>query len=72
MARLLIVFALLVFVVMSTRRALRQARSPQAGPRKQARSERAPGGPPKRLVCGACGADFDPEQSGWICPKCGK
>ena len=26
--------------------------------------------PPKSLVCGSCGFEFDPEASGWTCPKC--
>jgi hypothetical protein len=73
MARLLIVAALIVFVVLSLRRALREGRAPQR-PRGGSGSSRPPGtpGPPERLVCGACGAAFDPEKSGWICPKCGK
>lgn len=27
---------------------------------------------PKRLVCGACGREYDPQKSGWLCPQCHK
>jgi Zn finger protein HypA/HybF involved in hydrogenase expression len=29
-------------------------------------------GMPKHLVCGACGRQYDPQASGWICPQCHK
>jgi hypothetical protein len=69
MARLLIVVALLVFVMVATRRMLRENRG--TGRRRRDSGPR-PAGPPERLVCGVCGMEFDPEKSGWICPKCGK
>ena len=34
------------------------------------RGGRLAGAPPKTLVCGSCGAEFDPEANGWTCPKC--
>lgn len=27
---------------------------------------------PKHLVCGACGREYDPQKSGWLCPQCHK
>jgi rubrerythrin len=71
MARLLIVVALIVFVVLAARRALLKARAQAQRPHRTG-DERRPIGPPERLVCGACGTEFEPDKSGWICPKCGK
>jgi len=64
MARLLIVVALLVFVVLLARRGGRL--------RPPSRGRVSAGAMPERLVCGACGAEFEPDKTGWICPKCGK
>ncbi|MFI5306694.1 MAG: hypothetical protein ACHQ53_05035 [Polyangiales bacterium] len=64
MSRLLIVIALLVFVVLVARRGGKLRSTPKG--------RVGAGGLPQRLVCGACGAEFEPEKSGWICPKCGK
>ena len=71
MMRLLIVAGLILFVVIATRRARNEAgKEPRR--RRKSGSGRRSIGPPERLVCGACGTEFDPEESGWICPKCGK
>ena len=43
-----------------------QGRGPSNAPR------RGRNLPPDRLVCGVCSESFDPEKTGWICPKCGK
>jgi rubrerythrin len=78
--RLLLLGLLIAFLVHAVRRAL------AAGREHAGRGRRPDGGggdggdggggggslPPERLVCGACGHEFNPEQSGWICPKCGK
>ena len=64
MSRLLIVIALIVFVGLLARRGGKL--------RPTQRSRVGTGGMPERLVCGACGAEFEPEKSGWLCPKCGK
>jgi rubrerythrin len=71
MTRLLIVVFLIAVVVIASRRRSKAARP---GRRKSRVSGAAPRpiGAPERLVCGACGTEFDPEKSGWICPKCGK
>ena len=29
-------------------------------------------GMPQRLVCGACGKEYDPLSNGWLCPQCHK
>ena len=42
------------------------------GGRPAPRRRSSPSLPPKTLVCGICGESFDPEASGWICPKCRK
>jgi hypothetical protein len=74
--RILILIALALFVIVALRRALsagkvdeRPSRRPRGpfGPPPARRSES-----PDQLVCGACGQQFDPEESGWICPRCGK
>lgn len=67
--RVLLLGLLVAFLVHAIRRALAAARDPGGRP---PRSERGGSLPPERLVCGACGQEFDPEQNGWICPKCGK
>lgn len=38
----------------------------------RARGRVPPGAMPEQLVCGACGAQYDPQATGWICPKCHK
>jgi rubrerythrin len=71
MTRLFLVVALIAFVIWSVRRARRQGERFEQRMREMRRSER-PLGPPEQLVCGACGTAFEPDKSGWICPKCGK
>lgn len=76
MTRILLLFALALFVIVVLRRALSagkvdelprgRSRGPSARP--PARASQSP----DKLVCGACGQEFDPEESGWICPRCGK
>lgn len=75
MTRILLLVVLALFVVVALRRAFAAGRAssmPTGRPRgpgdDRPRSSRAP----QHLVCGACGEDFDPEESGWICPRCGK
>ena len=72
--RLLLLGLLVAFLVHAVRRALaagrqRRGRGPRANRDEEGDSD---GRPPQRLVCGACGHEFDAEQSGWLCPKCGK
>jgi hypothetical protein len=70
--RLLIIVALIAGLGLMVRRAVKAAMhdgSPKPPPPKDWRARR-PNLPPERLVCGACGHEFDPEKSGWICPKC--
>lgn len=66
--RLLLLVGLVAFLVHAVRRALAAGREPGGTPPR----ERGGSLPPERLVCGACGNEFNPDQSGWICPKCGK
>ncbi len=47
----------------------RASRPPGVG---RTRARKGANAPPDTLVCGVCGHAFDPEQTGWICPKCGK
>lgn len=69
MARLLLVVAAIVLIGLMVRNALRGAtKDARPGPRPR----KSPNLPPDRLVCGVCSESFDPEQTGWICPKCGK
>jgi hypothetical protein len=77
--RILLLAALALFVVVALRRAFAAGRASTVPPQRP-RGPGAPrddarprsGGSPQQLVCGACGHDFDPEESGWICPRCGK
>ena len=66
MPRLLFYVALFTVVVLW---AMRYVKLRVGGPRPTA-AQRAR--MPKQLVCGACGTAYDPHQSSWICPKCGK
>jgi len=74
MARFLLALAAIAILGLFIRNALRSAmrsamkENNKPGPRPR----RGPSLPPDRLVCGICGAAFDPEASGWICPKCKK
>jgi rubrerythrin len=76
--RLLLLGLLVAFLVHAVRRALaagreqRARRSRPGEPERDDAEDRGGSLPPDRLVCGACGHEFNPEQSGWICPKCGK
>jgi hypothetical protein len=65
MRRLILLIAVGLVVFWIIRRA--GAKKVPAG-----RGDGLPGSPPKSLVCGSCGFEFDPEVSGWICPKCHK
>jgi hypothetical protein len=69
--RILTIVALLVGLGLMVRRAVRAAMQDgkQNAPPKDWRARR-PNLPPERLVCGVCGHEFDPDKSGWICPKC--
>ena len=74
--RLLLLGLLVAFLVHAVRRALAAGRQPGGrGPRANRDGDGdgdSDGRAPQRLVCGACGHEFDAEQSGWLCPKCGK
>jgi len=75
--RLLLLGLLVAFLVHAVRRALaagreQKARGPRPGGDDEGRRDGVGSLPPDRLVCGACGHEFNPEHSGWICPKCGK
>ena len=71
MARLVIVVSLIAFVIWTVRRSRRQSEQIEERLREMRRGAR-PIGPPEQLVCGECGTAFEPDKSGWICPKCGK
>jgi hypothetical protein len=64
MRRLLLLVGVLALLFWFIRRAARP-RVPGG-----ARRGRLRGGAPKSLVCGSCGAEFEPEKSGWTCPHC--
>jgi rubrerythrin len=73
MMRLFITLAL-IFVILLAVRTLRKSVFPR-----EERPPRVPRGPsstargaPRALVCGECGTQFEPQEGGWICPKCGK
>jgi hypothetical protein len=69
MMRFALILAAIVAFGLVIRNALRAAmREGQPGPKPRG----SPNLPPDRLVCGVCGEAFDPEASGWICPKCKK
>jgi hypothetical protein len=71
MARLLLIAAVILFLLWAVRRALSSGPPPRArGKRPTARGPEI--GPPDRLVCGECGAQFDAEKNGWVCPHCRK
>ena len=79
MTRILLVAAIALFVLVALRRAFAAGRAsvlPERGSRPSGAAPRQPrtrsAESPDRLVCGACGEQFDPEKSGWICPRCGK
>jgi hypothetical protein len=64
----LILAAIVVFGLVIRNALLAAMREGKPGPKKRS----GPHLPPDRLVCGVCGEAFDPEASGWICPKCKK
>jgi len=69
MTRLLLVIAAIVLLGLMVRKALTAAiNEAKPGPKPR----KSPNLPPDRLVCGVCGESFDPDKTGWICPKCGK
>jgi hypothetical protein len=79
--RFLLIAALVVFVLVAVRRAFAagQASQRRVSSRPRVRGSRPPepgegalDKAPEFLVCGGCGHGFDPEESGWICPRCGK
>jgi rubrerythrin len=72
MTKLLIVLGLIAFVLLNLRRARKEAERARALRRSRATAGERPLGPPQQLVCGECGTEFEPDKSGWICPKCGK
>jgi rubrerythrin len=77
MTRLLLGLAAIIVLGLMVRSALIAAMKDGkpgsgSGPRSGPAPRRDRKLPPDRLVCGVCGDAFDPEQTGWICPKCGK
>jgi Zn finger protein HypA/HybF involved in hydrogenase expression len=34
------------------------------------KGQRVVRGMPQRLVCGACGKEYEPLTNGWLCPQC--
>lgn len=72
MLRFLVVIAAIAIIGLMVRGALlaamKETRGGTAGPARR----RGRHLPPDRLVCGVCSESFDPEKTGWICPKCGK
>jgi hypothetical protein len=61
---------LVTLVVLWAKRFMR--RRPPGRSRATPRGNVTAGVMPEQLVCGACGAQYDPQASGWICPKCHK
>jgi hypothetical protein len=69
MMRFALILAAIVVFGLVIRNALRAAmKEGKPGPKRRSN----PNLPPDTLVCGVCGQSFDPEASGWICPKCKK
>jgi len=66
-SRFLITLAIFAFGVMLLRRALRKPHdaAPRGGGRLRDEG-------PHTLVCGECGARYDPNITGWVCPRCTK
>lgn len=70
MFRLILILTAIVVMGLVIRNALINALKENTKPGPKRRSN--PNLPPDRMVCGICGEAFDPEASGWICPKCKK
>lgn len=70
MTRILLALAAIAIFALLLRNALLGAGKKESKP--GPRPRRNPSLPPDRLVCGMCGEPYDPEQSGWACPKCKK
>jgi Zn finger protein HypA/HybF involved in hydrogenase expression len=65
--RLLFYVVLAVVVVTWIRRfAAKRSDAPSSGGAGVVR------GMPRRLVCGACGKEYEPLTNGWLCPSCHK
>jgi hypothetical protein len=69
MSRLLLIAVVVVLLLWAVRRAIGAGRNPNARGGGKAGK---PLEPPARLICGECGAEFDAERHGWICPRCRK
>ncbi|HKP55747.1 MAG TPA: hypothetical protein VJV78_03440 [Polyangiales bacterium] len=65
MPRLLFIAVLAVLGAMWLRRLSLQRSSDTNG-----KGQRAARGMPQRLVCGACGKEYEPLTNGWLCPQC--
>jgi hypothetical protein len=64
-SRLLIIVAIFALGVLLLRRSLKRPSSGE--PQGRLREEG-----PQTLVCGDCGARYDPSITGWVCPRCTK
>ena len=72
MLRIVLIIVGVLILANMVRRAFIAARD-ESAPQPKRRKPRAKGGEgPDTIVCGACGISFDPDASGWICPRCGK
>ena len=71
MARILLLAAIGLFAVLALRRAFGDSEALQRR-RLHRRRRGRPALPPHDMVCGTCGQRFDPDQTGWICPMCGR
>jgi hypothetical protein len=63
----LLFYAVLAILAAMWMRRLSLARSSGDGGGKSPRVAR---GMPQRLVCGACGKEYEPLTNGWLCPQC--
>jgi len=69
MARIALIIAAIVVLGLMVRSALIAAgKDAKPGPKPR----KSPNLPPDTLVCGVCSESFDPDKTGWICPKCGR
>jgi hypothetical protein len=66
--RLLFYALLAVLVVTWIRRFARRANLPSSS----GSGSGVVKGMPQRLVCGACGKEYEPLTNGWLCPICHK
>jgi Zn finger protein HypA/HybF involved in hydrogenase expression len=62
----LLFYAFLAILAAMWMRRLAAGRSASTAPK----GPRVAKGMPQRLVCGACGKEYEPLTNGWLCPQC--